>query len=233
VIILITLVCVVFFAFVFKKPLKKAPWLFYAIALILVVLFVGREWFDFPVYIARPIFYLMQKCTTAQALFVVVMYIGVFNEKSRIRSYLMPVRAELSILGCLMALGHIINYLTTFVPQIMGSASSLNNNIVISVFLAILLIILLVVLGVTSFSTVKRKMSAANWKRIQWLAYPFFLLTYVHILLFLLPSALRGADTALFSVAVYSVVFIGYLIARSAAAIASRRRKRALCAAQY
>jgi DMSO/TMAO reductase YedYZ heme-binding membrane subunit len=214
VIFLITLACAIAFAFVFRTPLKKAPWVFYLIALVLVVLFVARASIGFPVYVERPIFYLMQKCTTAEALFVIVMYIGVLGDKSRIRAYLMPVRAELSILACLLALGHIVNYLMSFIPQVLGAGTSLRINILFSIGLAVLLVILLVVLGVTSFSAIKRAMSTVSWKRVQWFAYPFFLLTYVHILLFLLPSALSGAATAQFSVIVYSVVFIAYIVLR-------------------
>ena len=209
---LITLICVIAFAVAFKAPLKKVPWFFYGIALVLVVLFVCRESFGFPVYVARPLYYLVQKCTVAVALFVVVMFIGVFNEKSRIRKHLMPVRAELSILGCIMALGHAVNYLMVYLPLIMGVSATMRTNIIFSFGLAIFLVALLVVLGVTSFNAIKRRMSTAAWRRVQWFAYPFFMLTYVHILLFLLPSALNGSETALLSVAVYSVVFVGYAV---------------------
>jgi DMSO/TMAO reductase YedYZ heme-binding membrane subunit len=211
------------FACIFKTPLKKAPWAFYAGALVLVVLYVGRETFTFPVMVERPIFYLMQKCTFAEALFVVVMYIGVLGETSRIRAYLMPVRAELSIVACIIAFGHIIGYLMSFLPQVIGATASLRATILFSFCLALLLVLLLVVLGATSFNAVKRAMSLALWKRIQWLAYPFFLLTYVHLLLFLLPAALHGATPAQFSVVVYTVVFGGYLIARSVRMIQTRR----------
>ncbi|MCL1798812.1 MAG: hypothetical protein FWG23_03640 [Eggerthellaceae bacterium] len=216
---LITLLCVIAFSFIFKAPLEKAPWAFYALALVLVVLFVCREGLGFPVYIERPIFYLVQKCTVATALFVVVMFIGVFSDQSRIRRYLMPVRAELSILGCLMALGHIINYLMVYLPQVMGVSATIRTNIVFSFGLALFLVLLLVVLGATSFNAIKRRMSAVAWKRVQWFAYPFFLLIYVHSMLFLLPPALNGSGTALFSVAVYTAVFAGYLVARSVAAL--------------
>ncbi|MDR1183683.1 MAG: ferric reductase-like transmembrane domain-containing protein [Coriobacteriales bacterium] len=221
---LISLICAIAFAFVFRIPLKKAPWVFYAVALILVILFVARESLNFPVYVQRPIFYLMQKCTAAEALFVIVMYIGVLGEKSKLRAYLVPIRAELSILACLLALGHIVNYLMSFVPQVAGAAMSLRANILFSIGFAVLLVALLLILGITSFNVVKHRMNASKWRRIQWLAYPFFLLTYVHILLFLLPSALSGAATAQFSTIVYTVVFIAYIALRAVAT--ARKRKR-------
>jgi DMSO/TMAO reductase YedYZ heme-binding membrane subunit len=211
---LISLACAIVFAAIFRSPLKKAPWAFYALAIALVVLFVGKEGFGLPVYVERPIFYLMQKCTAAEALFVVVMFIGVLDEGSRVRRYLMPVRAELSILACLLALGHIVSYLGSFWPLLTGAGLSLGASIVAAVGLALLLVALLVLLGLTSLGSVKRRMSATGWKRVQLLAYPFFLLTYVHLLLFLLPPALSGAATAQLSVAVYTVVFAAYVVLR-------------------
>lgn len=222
---LISLVVAILFVLIFRNAIKKIPWLFYIIAVVLAILFVARESLNFPVYIQRPIFYLMQKCTAAEALFVIVMYIGVLGEKSRLRAWLMPIRSELSILACLMALGHIANNLMTYIPQVTGAAASLSTNTLFSVGLAILLVLLLVLLGVTSFSAVKQRLSLESWKRIQWWAYPFFLLTYVHILLFLLPSASRGAEIAQFSIVVYTVVFAAYVVLRSIAAVRRKKQK--------
>lgn len=224
VVFLISLICAVAFVFVFREPLKRVPWLFYAIGIMLVIVFVARGDLDIPFFVERPLYYVMQKCTAAEALFVIVMFIGVFDEKSWFRSYLMPIRAEISILACILALGHIINYLGTFIPQIMEAGSSLKINIVLSVGLAVLLVILLLALGATSFNVFKHRLGKTTWKRIQWLAYPFFLLTYIHILLFLVPPALNGSETAALSVVVYSIVFIAYGVLRARVAV---RRNRA------
>ena len=224
---LITLVCVIPLAFILKEPLKKVPWLFYLLGAILVALFIWRGALPFPVYIERIVYYLVQKCTLAQALFVVVMFIGVFSEKSRIRTYLMPVRAELSILACIIALGHIINFFLTLLPQVAGAGLSLRIPVLVSFFLAILLVALLVVLGVTSLYSIKRRMNLVNWKKVQWFAYPFFLLIYVHILLFLLPSALLGSSNAVFSVIVYTVIYLAYLTLRITAAVRKGRLRQA------
>ena len=95
-------------------------------------------------------------------------------------------------------------------------------NIFIGIIVAIILFVLLIVLGVTSFQFVKKHMSRTSWKNVQKLAYPFFGLTYVHLVCLLLPSAMRGRIAATVSVAVYSVVFIAYLILRIMRAMADR-----------
>ena len=79
---------------------------------------------------------------------------------------------------------------------------------------ALVLFALLLVLGVTSFNFVKKRMRKESWKRVQMLAYPFFLLVYAHLLLMLLPAALKGGLAAQASVAVYSAVFVGYVSLR-------------------
>ncbi len=73
---------------------------------------------------------------------------------------------------------------------------------------------LLLVLGVTSFNFVKKRMHARTWKRVQLLAYPFSLLTYVHLMFMLAPSALAGGASSMVGIAVYSAVFVAYLALR-------------------
>ena len=122
--------------------------------------------------------------------------------------WLKPVRAELSIVAWLLSLGHVAVYGATYLPRI-ASGGATNGNVAASFAVAVVLLALLAVLGVTSFNLVKRRMRTETWKKVQKLAYPFFLLTYVHLLLMLAPSALHGGVAATTSVAVYSIVFYG------------------------
>jgi DMSO/TMAO reductase YedYZ heme-binding membrane subunit len=213
-------------AVVFKTPLKKAPWVFYALAVVLDVLFVVKGELGLPAILNSTVFLLMQKCVLAEALFVVVMFIGVFGDKSRVRSYLMPIRAELSLLACFLCVGHIVSYLQSYLVRFLSI--SLNTTSMTAVLLALVLTILLIVLGVTSFNGIKKRMSTSRWKRVQWFAYPFFLLTYVHAMCFMLPSALFGGKAAQINVVVYSVVFLLYLATRSAAAFRKKKVPRKL-----
>ena len=78
------------------------------------------------------------------------------------------------------------------------------------------------VLWVTSAKRVKHAMTAVNWKRVQRLAYPFYLLTYVHLALLLMPSAAAGNSVAVLSIAVYSAVVGAYAVLRAAKALRDR-----------
>ncbi len=46
------------------------------------------------------------------------------------------------------------------------------------------------------------------------LSYLFFVLVYAHLLLMLLPPALAGGVAAQMSVAVYSLIFVAYIVLR-------------------
>lgn len=207
------LAVVVCFALVvlLAKPLKRSPVPFYCAALGLVALY----WFGVSTNVTGVwwtcFMPLMQRCALAFLLFTIVMFIGVLGDSSPLRARLMPIRRQLSILGCIFALGHLAFYGVSYVPRL-GSAFA--GNLGFSLALAAVLVALMAVLLVTSFQVVKRRMNAARWKGVQRLAYPFYLLTYVHLVLLLAPSAFAGRDTAIVSLVVYTVVVATYVVLR-------------------
>ena len=212
---------VVSFALVWAcaKPLKKHPVPFYVGAVALVVLYFwgvsagvrGEAWSYF-----QP---LMQRCALAFLLFTVVMFVGVLGEGNPLRTHLMPIRRQLSILACIFACGHIAFYGASYLPRL---ASAFSGNLAFSLGLAALITALMAVLWVTSAKRVKHAMTAVNWKRVQRLAYPFYLLTYVHLALLLMPSAAAGNSVAVLSIAVYSIVMGAYVVLRLRKAAADR-----------
>ena len=201
------------------KPLKRYPVPFYLGAVALVGLYLwgtganvrGEAWSYF-----QP---LMQRCALAFLLFSIVMFVGVLGERSPLRVHLMPIRRQLSILACIFACGHIAFYAASYVPRL---TSAFTGNLAFSLGLAALITALMAVLWVTSAQRVKHAMKAANWKRVQRLAYPFYLLTYVHLALLLMPSAMAGNNVAVLSIAVYSIVVGAYVVLRLRKAAADR-----------
>ena len=210
--------------FALRNPLKALPVAFYAAAIAIDVVYVYGVFFGLPRAIWSPLFVLIQKCELSLALFVVVMFIGCLNRGGRAYHWLKPVRSELSIVAWFLSLGHMAVYLESYLPRLLGGGE-IGGNVMGAFVLAVVLLVLLVVLGVTSFAFVKRQMSTASWKKVQKLAYPFFGLVYVHLLLMLLPSALHGGLAAQASVAVYSVVFVGYAVLRIRRAAVDRRKE--------
>lgn len=218
---LLVLVGSIVFALVCKKPLKAVPWAFYAAAIVLDVLFIVDATTRMPGLVHDGLYLLIHKCTLATALFVVVMYIGVFRKDGWVSQQLRPVRAELSILAWLLALGHVALYLGSYVTRLASGIA--RPAVALSLGVALLLLVLLLVLGVTSFNEVKKRMSKTQWRRVQKWAYPFFGLVYVHLMLMLAPAALQGGAAAQASVAAYTVVFGGYAVGRTVRAVADRR----------
>lgn len=217
----IVLVCATVVVVLLRKPLKRHPLAFYALAVLLNVLYVASVYLAFPEVVRRPLFFLMQKCTLSLALFAIVMFIGVFRKDSKAGAALRPVRAELSILACLLALGHMAVYLVSFAPRLAGGG--LDGRFLVFFATAVLLLVLLLVLGVTSFHRVKQHMDATVWKRVQKWAYVFFGLIYVHLVSILLPSALANGMTARVSIAVYTALFGAYAVLRVRRAWIDRR----------
>ena len=217
--------------FALRNPLKACPLAFYAAAIAVDAVYVYGVFFGLPRDVWSPLFVLVQKCELALALFAVVMFIGCLSREGRAYRWLKPVRSELSIVAWLLSLGHMAVYLESYLPRL-AAGGAIGGNVMGAFVLAVALLVLLVVLGVTSFAFVKRRMSTASWKRVQRLAYPFFGLVYVHLLLMLLPSALHGGLAAQASVAVYSVVFVGYALCRIGRALADRRAEDASIASR-
>ncbi|WP_080797374.1 ferric reductase-like transmembrane domain-containing protein [Arabiibacter massiliensis] len=222
----LVLLCTVAACFALRNPLKACPMAFYALSVAVDAAFVAGTAFGMPREVWSMFFILIQKCLLPLALFVVVMYIGVLPRESRPYAWLKPVRAELSIVAWILSLGHMAVYLASYLPRILAGGP-FNVNVTVSFAVAAVLLVLLLLLGVTSFNFVKKRMRTESWKKLQRLAYPFFALTYVHLLLMLAPSALRGGIAAEASVAVYSIVFIGYFVLRPVRAALDRRARRA------
>lgn len=207
-------------AFALRNPIKKAPVAFYVLAVAVSVLFIAAEFFPMPRAVWSALFLLVQKCMLALALFAVVMLIGVFSRDSRVGRWLRPIRAELSIIAWILSLGHMAVYLASYLPRLGGVNK---GAVMISFVVALVLFALLLVLGVTSFNVVKKRMKKDTWKRVQMLAYPFFGLVYLHLMLMLLPPALHGGVAAQVSVAVYSVLFATYALLRVRRAMIDRK----------
>lgn len=215
---LAVLVCTVISVFLLRNFVRKAPVAFYVAAIAVDVLFLCSDVLGVPRIVDAALFTVVHKCTLALALFVIVMFIGVFPVDSKIRRWLQPIRAELSIVAWILSMGHMAAYFSSYMTRLFSGV--VDGAVFAAIVVALVLLVLLLVLGVTSFQFVKRRMSKVSWKRVQLLAYPFFGLVYVHLLLMLLPPALHGGSTARFSVAVYTVIFIAYFVSR----VSMRRR---------
>lgn len=205
-----------------REPLRRWPAAFYALALAAVAAQLASASLGLPRPVDLALLVMVKRCYAAMALFTVVMLIGVLPRDGRLARWLRPVRAEISIVACILCVGHVLGYAASYVPRALAGALA-STTVAAGLVAALALTALLAVLGVTSAQRVKRAMGQARWRRVQRLAYPFFVLACAHALLMLAPSALGGGMAALEGAAAYATVLVAYVVLRAARALADRR----------
>jgi DMSO/TMAO reductase YedYZ heme-binding membrane subunit len=212
---LIGLSVVIVFIALFRRQIKTHPGIFYVVALLLNIPLIYSVFGRVPVWYMKYFLFLVQNASLPLALFTVVMYIGVLREGSTLHKNLLPIRAELSIIAGILSLGHIFIFGRIFILNLLLAPAFLPSSQMIATTIAIALVVVLMLpLVVTSLKAVRSRMKPVSWRRLQLLAYPFYLFIYAHIIMFLLPSAIAGSTRLQVSIAVYSVVFLGYVVLR-------------------
>ena len=131
----------------------------------------------------------------------------------------------MSIVACILVLGHMVRFIGVYATRVLGGGA-VAGNVLASFAIAVVLFALFAVLGVTSFEFVRRRMGIAAWRRVQRLAYPFYMLVYAHVLVMLGPAALNGGTGALGGVLMYTTVFGAYAVLRVRRALVDSARGR-------
>lgn len=211
--ILIALGVAVAFALALRTPLVRCPWAFYGAAIAVDALFLSGTLASVAPDLDRELIPFLRRAIFPYALFVMVMFMGVLPESSRLRAYLKPARGPLSILAALLALCHMASYLDVYVGPALKGFSTLADSTLAALAMAVVLAVLLTLLTVTSFTVVQRHMHAKTWRILQKAAYGFFALFTLHAVVLLLPASMTGGTSAL-AVSLYSGVFILYVILR-------------------
>lgn len=211
--ILVALIAACAFVALLKKPLRAHPGIFYASAAALDVLLLAGNLSGVPVPLWASILSFHARGLFGFALFAIVMFVGVLGDGSRLKTSLLPIRAELSILASILIAGHIANYLEIYCTRLLSlNIGTLSAGA--SLVVACAATALLVPLAITSVKAVKKRMSARSWKRLQRFAYLFWGLAYAHLALILLQPARSNGAEALTSLAIYSIIFAVYTAAR-------------------
>lgn len=203
--------------------IRRTPGLWYGVALALDFVYAYGMTVGLPPAILQVLTPLIQRGMLATALFVVVMYCGVFPEHSAPRRLIGPIRAELSIMACILAAAHCVNYLSSYLGVFLTNIGVLDGNQLASLLIALALVVLLAMLGVTSIKAIKRHMKATTWKNLQRASYGFFGLIFVHEVLILYPSAVKGLGDAAGTLTVSAVVFGAYALLRIARFLVDHR----------
>lgn len=223
---IIALVASILPAYLLRKPLKHYATVFYIAAAAVDVLMVSQALFGVSREFASMAFPYFARCLVGFALLSLVMYIGVLPENSKPRRALMPVRGELSVVAAILVTGHVVNYLSVYLTQILSGFAGMPVGMIGSFIVSSLLIVLLIVLTSTSLNTVKARMRSETWKATQRWAYVFYGLTYLHLLLVLAPTISQAGQRSALSIAIYTAIVLAYLILRVAKHLDSRKAAR-------
>ena len=167
-----------------------------------------------PEWIRNWIWPMLSNCALATALFAVVMFMAVLPRGGKAVKTLLPIRAELSILACILTLGHNIAYGKTYFIMLLTRPERLEGHLLWAAVCSVMLILIMLPLMVTSFPKVRKKMKARAWKKLQRLAYLFYGLVYIHVMLLAMVFLDDGKGEYLWNVLAYSGVFLSYGILR-------------------
>lgn len=213
--ILISILIVAMFIILFHKKIKKHANIFYIIAGLIAIGFVLYFQFNLgnqvPKDINKYVVTIFSRSAVSTALFTIVMYTGVFDKKLNITKKLLSVRGELSIIACILTLGHNVLYGKTYFVTLFVDHTALTWAKLIAALISLVLIAMMLPLMITSFPSVRKKIPFKKWKAIQRLAYVFYGLIYVHVMVLFLPKIQKDK---LFDIAIYTVIFGLYFVAR-------------------
>ena len=164
----------------------------------------------FPAWVRSWIWPIFARSALSTALFAAVMYAGAVPNGSKLMKAVMPIRGELSIIASILTLGHNISFGLTYFRLLFTQPDRLPVNQLLAAICSLVMLCIMLPLFITSFKCVRKKMKGSSWKKLQRLAYGFYALIYIHVLLLTLPGAQKGNGSYLLTVVVYSVVFLAY-----------------------
>ena len=206
-IVILTLICSLAFFHFFGKALKKKPAVLYGICILLslVSIFYPREGgIPFLDFFFKKI---MQRGVLAGSLFIWVMQAPVLPKSSSERKTIYLFRGEMAICASLITLAHNLAFGGKYFGALFLGQGHISLMELHAAIVSCLMILLLIPLTITSFQTVRRKMQAKTWKKLQNWSYLFYLLLYLHIFFIYQGALIRGKGEYFFTLMIYSFIF--------------------------
>ena len=226
---LISLAAAIIVAFLLGKPLKKRPAAFYITAALLTVASIVITQSDMTIsnrFVHDNVLGIFSRGALGAAFWAVVMWAGALPNGSAPIKKLMPIRGELSITAAILTLYHIVTYGMMYISNLIKGKTG--SDFILTSAVCLIMVLIMTPLTVMSFKAVRKKINPKTWKKIQRLAYVFYVLIYVHIMVLFVPKAQRGAEGYFLNILVYSVVFVSYVVMRSRKAYVASKKPSAL-----
>ena len=206
-IVILALICSLAFFHFYGKALKKKPAVLYGICILLslVSIFYPREGgLPFLDFFFKKI---MQRGVLAGSLFIWVMLAPVLPKSFSGRKTIYLLRGEMAICASLITLAHNLAFGGKYFGALFLGQGHISLMELHAAIVSCLMILLLIPLTITSFQTVRRKMQAKTWKKVQNWSYLFYLLLYLHIFFIYQGALIRGKGEYFFTLMIYSFIF--------------------------
>ena len=206
-IVILTLLCSLAFFHFFGKAVKKKPAVLYGICILLslVSIFYPREG-GLP-FLDSFFQKIMQRGILAGSLFIWVMIAPVLPKRFSGRKTIYLLRGEMAISASLITLAHNLAFGGKYFGAVFFGQGHISLMELHAAIVSCLMILLLIPLTITSFQTVRRKMQAKTWKKLQNWSYLFYLLLYLHIFFIYQGALIRGKGEYFFTLMLYSFLF--------------------------
>ena len=206
---IVGLIAITLFYILFADIIKKYPVLFYMATYVLIIPVV-LFYKNMPIWFTRYVMDIFQRGIFSTVTFMIVMFLGVITTHNKYTRKLMSIRGEMSIIGCFAALCHNVAFGIRYFVEFFTNASKMNVYTKTATIISLILIAMMIPLMITSFKCVRKKMKAKNWKNLQKLAYPFFYLIYVHLMVLFM----HKPEKHMLSIVLYTVIYMLYTVLR-------------------
>ena len=173
---------------------------------------------------------IMQRGVLAGSLFIWVMLAPVLPKSFSGRKTIYLLRGEMAICASLITLAHNLAFGGKYFDALFLGHGHISLMELHAAIVSCLMILLLIPLTITSFQSVRRKMQAKTWKRLQNWSYLFYLLLYLHIFFIYQGALIRGKGEYFFTLMLYSFIFgfYGFLRIRQYRVQKETREKKAV-----
>ena len=222
---IVGLIAITLFYILFANIIKKYPVLFYMATYILiipVVLYYETKFYrEMPIWFTKYVMDIFRRGIFSTVTFMIVMFLGVVTTHNKYTRKLMSIRGEMSIIGCFAALCHNVAFGIRYFVEFFTNASKMNVYTKTATIISLILIAMMIPLMITSFKCVRKKMKAKNWKNLQKLAYPFFYLIYVHLMVLFM----HKPEKHMLSIALNTFIYLLYTILRLRKYLLIKKRK--------
>lgn len=224
---LISLCLALIFTLVCGDRLRKNPVPFYIGTILISLLSIFAAWSDLamPALVEKWIIPIVAGGGLTGAFFVIVMYAGAFPNRSLGAKTFIPLRGPLSIIASINGLGHSVAYGLSYYKKALNGFSELSTSLIIFIVLSTIMTLIMLPLFITSFVSVRRKMKATTWKKLQRLAYVFYALLFIHVMMLMVPPALKGSKGYDITVFVYVFIYLSYLVCKVAKVLGKNPEK--------